>query len=122
MILLQHDVVHAGAVLIAAGQQTSSLYVLKDGYCDAECWDLTGDASAEKVMRTMGRGSSFGEYAVLGLYPTSMVTVTTRTPCLFDRVQQDALFDAFASLPGVLAQMRARVGAVAPAGCRPIYD
>ena len=59
---------------------------------------------------------------MLGLYPTSMVTVTTRTPCLFDRVQQDALFDAFASLPGVLAQMRASVGKVAPSGCRTIYE
>ena len=62
LVLLQHDTVNAGAVLIAAGQQTSSLYILKDGYCDAECWDLRGDASAEKVVRTMGRGSSFGEY------------------------------------------------------------
>ena len=119
--IVRHDAVHAAQMIMAAGMPTSSLYVLTDGYCDAECYDAKGD-DAEKTVRTFAKGSSFGEYAVLGLYPTSMVTVTTRTPCSFDRIQQDMLFDAFAGLPGVLAAMRARVGSVAPSGCRCIYE
>ena len=51
-----------------------------------------------------------------------MVTVTTRTSCTFDRLQQDALSSAFYGLPGVLADMRARIGILAPNGCRIVYN
>jgi len=123
VVILQHDVVRAGSALITNGMPTSSLYFLKDGYCDLECWELDARTnSVSKKTRIVNDGASFGEYAALGLYPTSMVTVTTRTSCTFDRLQQDALFAAFSGLPGVLADMRARIGIIAPNGCRIAYN
>jgi hypothetical protein len=50
-----------------------------------------------------------------------MVTVTTRTACVFDRIQQDALFDTFAGLPEAIASMKARIRHVATNGCRVMY-
>ena len=122
VIILQRDATRAGASVIASGMPTSSLYFLNDGYCDLECWEISGaTGTPEKKRFIINEGSSFGEYAVLGLYPTSMVTVTTRTACVFDRIQQDALFDTFAGLPEAIASMKARIRHVATNGCRVMY-
>ena len=121
--ILQNDVVRSGVTLISVGTPTSSLYVLKTGYCDLVTCDPEDGRGGRDEYRTQvcNDGSSFGELAVLGIHPVSRVAASTRTVCELNRIQQDALFDAFAGLPEVVEAMKARVKAHAPAGYRTFY-
>ena len=93
-----------------------------DGEDDAVDEKAAEDGAEEVRTRIVNDGSSFGELAVLGLRPVSLVTVATRTACAFDRIQQDALFGAFAGLPEVLRDMKARARGAAPGGYRAFYS
>ncbi|KAH8065134.1 hypothetical protein JL722_2040 [Aureococcus anophagefferens] len=103
VIILQRDATRAGASVIASGMPTSSLYFLNDGYCDLECWEISGaTGTPEKKRFIINEGSSFGE----------------RRP---RPLPDDALFDTFAGLPEAIASMKARIRHVATNGCRIMY-
>lgn len=120
---------HAGDLVVGRDQLTTSLFILEHGQADlhidmpieATGGDLSPGAPATRVCRAyvIGPASSFGELAVLGIsHHKSLVNVVARTRCSLCRIQQDALLDAFRSMPGVLAKMRA---AAAPGGYRIVH-
>lgn len=136
LYICKRENAHAGDLVVGRDQLTTSLFILEHGQADLHIDVLidvvtegTGDlapklpaARATRVCRSyvIGPASSFGELAVLGIchHNKSLVNVVARTRCTLCRIQQDALLDAFRSMPGVLAKMRA---AAAPDGCRIVH-
>jgi predicted MFS family arabinose efflux permease len=104
----------AGTAVVREGDAADAVYVLVDGEVDVSSRGEGG--GPEQAIRTMRAPAYFGEIGVMQRIPRT-ATVTARTDCRCERIDGDALLDAFTASPpstSLMEQARSRLAVTHP--------